>query len=213
MSATSAKPEPRFLPASALRRHILESLGDGVLSVDTNMRITSMNAAAERLLGLPRHRVVGRRCSEVIQADRCQRSCPMRHTLTTGEVQRDEPVTVRYRNARELPVCVSTDLLRDEEGRPIGAVELIRASEAEEPSTARSPWGSPEPPTRYRRPSTRAIMEARIEPDERLNGSLEAQRLAEVLQAHGWRREDTAQALGISRSTLWRRMKALGLLD
>jgi DNA-binding NtrC family response regulator len=32
------------------------------------------------------------------------------------------------------------------------------------------------------------------------------------LDAHGWNREETARALGISRSTLWRRMKKWGLI-
>jgi transcriptional regulator of acetoin/glycerol metabolism len=39
----------------------------------------------------------------------------------------------------------------------------------------------------------------------------EVQRLLDVLDARGWRRGETAKALGISRSTLWRRMKEYGL--
>jgi DNA-binding NtrC family response regulator len=39
----------------------------------------------------------------------------------------------------------------------------------------------------------------------------EVQRLRDALDAHGWRRDETARALGISRSTLWRRMKEYGL--
>jgi DNA-binding NtrC family response regulator len=40
----------------------------------------------------------------------------------------------------------------------------------------------------------------------------EVQRLLDVLDANGWNRGATAGALGISRSTLWRRMKEYGLL-
>jgi len=40
----------------------------------------------------------------------------------------------------------------------------------------------------------------------------EVQRLLDVLDATGWNRGATAGALGISRSTLWRRMKEYGLL-
>ena len=35
--------------------------------------------------------------------------------------------------------------------------------------------------------------------------------LVRALEAHRWSRQETAQALGLSRSTLWRRMRALGL--
>jgi DNA-binding NtrC family response regulator len=40
----------------------------------------------------------------------------------------------------------------------------------------------------------------------------EAQRLRIALESHRWRREETARALGISRATLWRRMREFGLL-
>ncbi len=41
----------------------------------------------------------------------------------------------------------------------------------------------------------------------------EKDRLVEALDAHHWRRDETAQALGMSRTTLWRKMRELGLLD
>jgi transcriptional regulator of acetoin/glycerol metabolism len=37
--------------------------------------------------------------------------------------------------------------------------------------------------------------------------------LQAALDAHRWSRAETAKALGLSRSTLWRRMRALGLAD
>jgi DNA-binding NtrC family response regulator len=40
----------------------------------------------------------------------------------------------------------------------------------------------------------------------------EAQRLRAALEEHRWRREETARALGISRATLWRRMREFNLL-
>jgi DNA-binding NtrC family response regulator len=39
----------------------------------------------------------------------------------------------------------------------------------------------------------------------------EVARLREALEAHRWRRAETARALGISRATLWRRMREAGL--
>jgi len=41
---------------------------------------------------------------------------------------------------------------------------------------------------------------------------LETERLRSVLDAHHWKREQAAKALGISRATLWRRMRELHLV-
>ncbi len=40
----------------------------------------------------------------------------------------------------------------------------------------------------------------------------ETQRLRDALESHRWRREETARSLGISRATLWRKMREFGLL-
>ena len=42
-------------------------------------------------------------------------------------------------------------------------------------------------------------------------GGPEAMRFLEALEKHHWKRADAARALGLSRSTLWRRMRELGL--
>ncbi len=41
----------------------------------------------------------------------------------------------------------------------------------------------------------------------------EKARIAAALDAHHWRRGETARALGMSRTTLWRKMRELGLMD
>jgi transcriptional regulator with PAS, ATPase and Fis domain len=41
----------------------------------------------------------------------------------------------------------------------------------------------------------------------------EADRIRRALEHHRWNESRTARALGISRTTLWRRMKRLGLLE
>jgi transcriptional regulator of acetoin/glycerol metabolism len=43
--------------------------------------------------------------------------------------------------------------------------------------------------------------------------SQESERLMAALDAHHWSRSETARALGLSRSTLWRKMRELDLAD
>ncbi len=65
------------------------------------------------------------------------------------------------------------------------------------------------------KPSEHRVLLADVQPTGRAWFSRDlagpARRLTEALEAHGWNRTATAQALGISRTTLWRRMKEYGL--
>ena len=60
---------------------ILESISDGVFTVDAQWRVTSFNRAAEVITGIPRTEALGRRCSEVFRSSLCEIACPLRQTL------------------------------------------------------------------------------------------------------------------------------------
>ncbi|MBN1336695.1 MAG: sigma 54-interacting transcriptional regulator [Deltaproteobacteria bacterium] len=105
---------------------ILESIGEAVFTVDLEWRVTSFNAAAERLVGLDRSEAIGMRCRDVFRADVCHGRCPLKGTLEGGPPARDLRVTVLDRHMREVPVTISTAALRDASGRVVGGVEILR---------------------------------------------------------------------------------------
>ena len=74
---------PRSAPGIATDS-ILESISDGVFTVDRDWRITSFNRAAEQITGIPREDAIGRRCSDVFRASMCETECALRHTMETG---------------------------------------------------------------------------------------------------------------------------------
>ena len=104
---------------------ILDSIHEGVFTVDADFRLTSFNAEAERISGVPREEAIGRRCYEVFRASICQTRCALMQTLETGEPLRDVRIDVLDRAMRAVPICVSTAVLLDE-GRLVGAVEIFR---------------------------------------------------------------------------------------
>ncbi|MEJ2097138.1 MAG: PAS domain-containing protein [Deltaproteobacteria bacterium] len=60
---------------------ILNSIADGVLTVDLDFRITSFNAAAEKITGIKKQQAVGKPCSEVLKAGVCGEGCILRKAI------------------------------------------------------------------------------------------------------------------------------------
>lgn len=54
-----------------LKDHILESIGEGVFTVDKNFIINFFNKAAERITGYEREKVVGQFCKHVFRSKLC----------------------------------------------------------------------------------------------------------------------------------------------
>jgi len=111
---------------SALIQPILDSVADGVFTIDLNWKITSFNRAAERITGTPRRRAIGQKCFDVFRANICQSTCAMKRTLETGREAIDVPVDVLNRRGDVLPISISTAVLRSARGRIIGGVETFR---------------------------------------------------------------------------------------
>jgi PAS domain S-box-containing protein len=113
-------PENRFYET------VLNSVADGVFTVDRHWRITSFNRAAERITGVPATEAVGKRCSDVFHANICERGCPLRQTLETGGEQIDVPARILNNKGQSLPISVSTAAMYNSDGSLLGAVETFR---------------------------------------------------------------------------------------
>ncbi len=105
---------------------ILDSVAEGVFTVDKDWRIRFFNRAAERLTGVPRTKALGRRCCEVFQSSICGTVCPLRHTLETGEPVVNRGAFIIDSRGQKLPISISTTALRDASGHLVGGVETIR---------------------------------------------------------------------------------------
>lgn len=105
---------------------ILESISDGVFTVDHNWRITSFNRAAEVITGIPRGEAVGKFCWEIFRSNMCERDCTLRRTMERGKSFIDTSTYIINKEGRRIPVVVSTSLLKDTEGKVLGGVETFR---------------------------------------------------------------------------------------
>lgn len=109
-----------------LSRLIFNSISDGVFAVDRNCVITSFNKSAERITGFSRSEAVGKHCYDIFRTEICHRQCALKDTLKTHNQVRNVRVTIITRDGREIPIQVTTTMLKDDEGELIGAVEFFR---------------------------------------------------------------------------------------
>jgi PAS domain S-box-containing protein len=105
---------------------ILDSIADGVFTVDGEWRITSFNTAAERITGVRRGEAMGKRCCDVFRASICEGACALRQTLDTGKSIANQTVYIVDAHGRRVPISVSTAVLKNSEGRVIGGAETFR---------------------------------------------------------------------------------------
>ena len=63
---------------------ILDSIADGVLTVDNQMVITAFNRSAQQITRVPREEAIGRKCFEVMRGEMCESECCIKTTMETG---------------------------------------------------------------------------------------------------------------------------------
>ncbi len=105
---------------------IVNSIADGVFTVDEEYRVTSFNKAAQEITGFSPEEVIGEPCHRVFRSTICRGECPLKATVRTGEPVTSHEIEILDRHNRLKPISVSTALLRDSDGQIVGAVETFR---------------------------------------------------------------------------------------
>jgi PAS domain S-box-containing protein len=105
---------------------IMDSISEGVFTVDLDWRITSFNRAAEEITGIRREKAIGKYCRDVLRADVCETGCTLRQTMETGKPIMNKAVHIIDANGQRRAVAISTALLKDSKGEVIGGVETFR---------------------------------------------------------------------------------------
>lgn len=118
--------EPIYQLQPGISDIILDSVNEGVFTIDHQRRITSFNRAAETITGVPRSEAIGMRCCDVFRANICDSECAMRFSMDTGQSIVNKAILIIDRRGRKVPIRISSAVLRDERGRIVGGVETFR---------------------------------------------------------------------------------------
>jgi len=101
---------------------ILNSIADGVFTIDLEKRITSFNRAAEQITSIHRGQALGQKCFDVFHANIWQGSCAMEKTMKTGKPIIALRINILNSEGKIVPVSVSTAVLKDKNAKTIGGV-------------------------------------------------------------------------------------------
>ena len=194
-------------PSKSPRPHVqydmvLDALPEAVLTIDRDFVVTSFNQTAERLSGRRRGDAIGHYCHDVLHHVLCDNvaRCPMTELLTTGRAPAVREV--RLAGRRDALARLSLHALRNASGEIVGGLEMVVLPANEEPAAGAAPAAREERKEARLRPLAAGLT---------VLDAAERRTIEDVLRRHKWNRSHACQELGVSRITLWRKMRKLGI--
>ncbi|NWH04660.1 sigma-54 interaction domain-containing protein [Desulfobacter latus] len=105
---------------------ILDSISDGVFTIDYNWKITSFNRAAEEITGIRRQDAIGCHCWDVFRSNMCEQGCALKKTMDQGKPFVSSSAYIINSRQKKIPITASTSLLIDKNGDVLGGVETFK---------------------------------------------------------------------------------------
>ncbi len=112
---------------NSLRRHfdnVLESMRTGIVAINLDGEITLFNKGVERITGLRRDQVFGKKYEEIFPAENAERRDALA-TLESGCAFNDIEDFIHHKNMSDIPVRRTTSIILDEDDQIVGAMDLM----------------------------------------------------------------------------------------
>ncbi|MFH1057317.1 MAG: PAS domain S-box protein [Pseudomonadota bacterium] len=118
--------EARLRDLAERREALVNSLPLGVISVNSDFRVTELNAQGERILGISQDQALGRPCWEVLKGAPCQDRCPIKSALAGQLDPAPMETSLHHPERGAVPVRLTAARLHDAEGNIMGGVEVFQ---------------------------------------------------------------------------------------
>lgn len=115
-----------MIESQNFNEEILDSLAEGLFTVDKNFRITFLNRAAERITGFKKEEAIGRFCKDIFQSDFCLSGCPLVNVLKSGVSIYDFKTKYICKNSRQISIKLNASILKNSDNNPMGGVVSFR---------------------------------------------------------------------------------------
>jgi PAS domain S-box-containing protein len=127
-SVTKGNPEdlsPLLKFLNLTHSDILDHFPEGVFLVNTRWQIMYFNRMSEEITGFSREEVMGKFCWDVFRSDLCQKDCPMRISMSTGETLVDREVEITTKGGQKILILVNTAQILKPGNMVLGGVETF----------------------------------------------------------------------------------------
>jgi two-component system response regulator HydG len=118
----------QHLPPTPFINRIIDSMADGLFTMDKSGRITSWNRAMERVSGYSSAEAIGQTCA-LLQCSRCfGKECPAnlrRCKIFEKEYSEAKECRLRHKNGHDVPIIKNASIVRDDQGAVLGIVETV----------------------------------------------------------------------------------------
>ncbi len=101
---------------------IVNSIADGVFTIDQSWRITSFNRAAQEITGFSEKEVIGKFCKDVFRTNKCSEGCPLALTLEKNHQIFRYELEIVDKQDRKHTISANTSVLKDLYDHPIGGI-------------------------------------------------------------------------------------------
>lgn len=109
-----------------LKDHILDSIGEGVFTVDKDFKINFFNKSAERITGYKRDEVLGKFCKHVFHSQVCFTECPIAIVLKSKKNIYDFESSIQTQSVPCKPIKLNAAVLYNESDEPTGGIISFR---------------------------------------------------------------------------------------
>lgn len=114
------------LPSNISLESVIDSLVEGIFTVDLDWNITFFNKTASEITGIRPEEAMGQKCWEVFASSACDGSCPMRPCLEKGCSTLNKSCFIIRADGEKIPIGMNSSPLVDTNGTVVGGVESFR---------------------------------------------------------------------------------------
>ncbi len=105
---------------------ILNSIAEGVITVDKTFKVNFINRAAEEIMGYKKDEVLGQFCKHILKCDLCQTKCPIGIVLESGSNLYDYASVIYDKKGNRKPIKLNAAILKNSDNIPVGGVISFR---------------------------------------------------------------------------------------